>query len=94
PVIFINRFYKLKSKKIIVPGCIFFYFLSTTILPLVLSSITFWGISDHSSIYVDGMYSRQNSNFNAMFLSILGYVFFGVLLLSFVTDRNHRFKID
>ncbi|HAJ2701040.1 TPA: hypothetical protein HMT11_03140 [Escherichia coli] len=94
PVIFINRFYKLKSKKIIVPVCIFFYFLSTTILPLVLSSITFWGISDHSSIYVDGMYSRQNSNFNAMFLSILGYVFFGVLLLSFVTDRNHRFKID
>lgn len=94
PVIFINNIYKLKNKKVIIPIGAFFYFLSTFILPLVLSNITFWGISDHSSIYVDGMYSRQNNNFNALFISMLSYVFFGVLLLSFVFDNKNKYRID
>ncbi|HHT0472644.1 TPA: EpsG family protein [Klebsiella michiganensis] len=94
PVIILNNLYQIKNKKIIIPVCIFFYLLSTAVLPLVLSSINFWGIADHSSIYVDGMYARQNSNYNALFLSMIVYLFFGVLLLSFVLDKSFKYKID
>ncbi|HBR1028450.1 TPA: EpsG family protein [Klebsiella quasipneumoniae subsp. similipneumoniae] len=94
PVVIFNQFYKVKNKKIIIPVCAFFYFLSTALLPLILSNMNFWGISDHSSIYVDGMYARQNSNYNALFLSMIVYVFFGILVLYFVLDKKNKYKID
>ncbi|EOF9277562.1 EpsG family protein [Klebsiella pneumoniae] len=94
PVIVLNGIYKIKNKKTILLFCILFYFVSTSILPLILSNISFWGISEHSEIYVDGMYARQNSNANALILSVLSYLFFGYMLLSFVLDKKHKYKFD
>lgn len=94
PVIVLSNYFQIKNKRIIIPLCILMYFLSTVALPFLLSNISFWGIADHSSVYVDGMYSRQNNNSNALLLSFLVYLFFGYMLLSFVLDRTKEYRID
>ena len=90
----LSRFFKI-NKKLIIPLSIIAFFLSSILLPLLLSQINFMGIGKYAiSGYVESGWANASDNLNTLAVStIRNLLQLGVFVL-FLKDRSYYKEID